>query len=156
MDTVKPSRRKVTLDLDILDVPSSPESPSRRPAFTRKPSFKNTFDTILRSTTKKPAQDPTGSTPDLSCGESSQSEESAPSTPRTVHSSLSLASIDPESERRERERRESFDRQETVRDRSQFQFRRQYIPHHRFPREEVPYMQSYSHVALHKYVVSPV
>ncbi|KAI0684767.1 hypothetical protein BC835DRAFT_1292249 [Cytidiella melzeri] len=47
------------------------------------------------------------------------------------------------------EREEFLERQEAIRDREQFDYRRQSIPHHRFSKEEVPYMQSYSHISLH-------
>lgn len=148
--TIRPAKRQVLLEVAIPDAPLSSESPGRS-RITRRPSVKQTFHTILRN--KTTSQDTAYGPPELSCGESSQSEESTPSTPQTALSNAPCARLgfDPEEERTEKERQNFFERAEAFRDRSQFEFRRQFIPHHRFSKEEVPYMQSYSHVALHKY-----
>lgn len=155
MEGIKAGKRKVSLEVKIPDGMSSTESFGHlNMARTGSTTVGRTLNSLFLRAKRASQESGPSSPPDLFSGESAHSDSSLPPTPRTGTFALNDLSGTGlvENERKTELTEEEKERREIMRIRSQFDYRRQGIPHHKFPKHEVPYMQSYSHVSLHKYV----
>jgi hypothetical protein len=148
------TERKISFEVEIPDGLSSQESLEPL-AMSKSGSVGRTLNTFLRSKRKSEDAVPLSSPPGLLSGESSHSDSSLPSTPyagsvAADDSFLELDTDEIDTELKSVVLEAYFEHQELLQDRDQFEYRMQRIPHHKYPKEDVPYMQSYSHVSLHK------
>ncbi|KAI0095227.1 hypothetical protein BDY19DRAFT_75224 [Irpex rosettiformis] len=137
MEGIKVGKRRVDLEVKIPD---------------GAPSVGRTLNTFFLRPKRRSQESGRSSPPGLFSGESTHSDSSLPPTPRSGSFAIPDLFLDRNMADREigmAEMDGAQERKEVKKTREQFDYRRNYIPHHTYPKEEVPYMQSYSHVSLH-------
>lgn len=138
-------------DVESLGSPPRKATPDRQRTPKPLPSLPLTGESLRRSNSgaSRRAQ----CTPDLYDGQS-EASESLPATPLTPSRSPtpgpSSYATSPFEESKQKATEDPQEDPEIAQERDQFVYERNIIYHHRFPREDVPYMQSYSDVSLWK------